>query len=195
MESGVSNPGDGSGFGDGNDDGTQDGNQSNVVSLKTDDQENYLTFAVSNETGIEFADVSVMSSSEAGAPSDLYFPFGVFGFIMADVTEGETVTIRIYMPRDEAITGNYKKSSASGLWENIATGVDNETYPNKTVITIQIAEGGGFDSDDDPSTITDPGAPGYFRNSTIPTVNEWVILILGLLLVLFSLKRYSRSID
>ena len=120
-------------------------------------------------------------------------PYGIFNFEVHDVTVGQTVTMDILIPRDEAITGYYKKNKRTGIWEDIATSVDHVSLNGRTKITIQLIEGGVYDSDSIDTMITDPGGPAFRSSHSIPTLSQWGMiifsLILGFMAILFIRKQ------
>ncbi len=96
------------------------------------------------------------------------------------------------VPYDPLIS-SYWKQDGSGTWHKIATGV--RRVGNKTCVEFALTEGGDFDFDADPTTITDPGALGRnSRPSTVPLLGPWAVWILsGLLAALGGWRLRGRE--
>jgi hypothetical protein len=141
---------------------------------------------------VEIRNVSADSGAALGAPAELYFPHGFFSFEIHGVSEGQQVPVKMFIPRDETITGYYKRNVHTGQWQDIARSVDHHSVPDKTVITIVLAEGGSFDADASISRITDPGGPVSSRAAPIPTATEWGLILMGLFLALSAAAHIRR---
>ncbi len=77
--------------GDGNNDGTPDRLQSNVASLRSSLDDLYITITVPLQNSL--ANVRLAGNPSPGdAPANMQFPLGFFGFDVAGVALGETVT-------------------------------------------------------------------------------------------------------
>ena len=141
-EAGVPTPG--GGFGDGNNDGIPDENQSDVGSLQTFDDTEYVTLDITG-SGKTLEDVSALDPSTTDAPADLGFPFGMFEFEIHGTAAGETVTVILLIPRNLSVAGYYKKNQTTGKWQNIASVIDHNSVPNKTRIVFNLENNGVFD--------------------------------------------------
>ncbi|MFK5895076.1 MAG: IPTL-CTERM sorting domain-containing protein, partial [Pseudomonadota bacterium] len=172
---------DGEGTGDGNNDGTQDTDQAHVSSLKTNDGNNYVT--LHNTNTLNLTAVSAGPSPE-DLPAGVTFPYDMISFKVNAVAPGATVTMDIYYPYNPAINGFWKKGTDDGNWYNIATSISH-IGTTKTKITINLVEGGNFDTDNDPTTLTDPAGAGIGANA-IPTLSRWMLILLSLILVFFA---------
>jgi len=72
----------------------------------------------------------------------------------------------------------------------------------KTKVTIKLIEGGDFDFDSDSTTITDPGGVGFgpgglqavLITNPIPTLSQWMLISLTLLLGWFGYIRLHRKV-
>ncbi len=200
TEANVPTPG--GGTGDGNGDGIPDQDQVDVTSLPTHDDSGYVTFDCRANEGISLQNVSAFSPTAVGAPSNLQMPFGAFSFEVHGVTAGQKVTIDVFTPRDASITGYFDENKNTGAWEDIATTVDHDTVPDKTKITIQLTEGGPYDTDAVDTTITDPsgpcapdtssGAEAYSRISHVPTLTTRGAAVLMILAAVAALSRLRR---
>jgi pimeloyl-ACP methyl ester carboxylesterase len=183
---------DGQGTGDGDGDTIPDADQQYVASFPVSDSE-YVTLKAPSTTAL----VNVQA---IGAPSDppagVTFPYGMFRFVITEVAAGSTQVVTLYVPRNTAINGYWKKN-VSGEWVNIATSITQKG--NKTEVVFPLTEGDVFDFDSDSDTITDPGGPGIFAASEvpevpIPTLPEWgVIILLSLMMLVASLRLRSRG--
>ena len=159
-ENGVPTPG--GGTGDGNGDGIPDKDQPDVASLKTYDQQDYATLDATANGGTSLKNVTTQSPAEAGVPDYIYMPFGVFHYEIHGVAAGEEVTMEILVPYDPSITGYFKWNRYTRSWMNVAVEVDHTSVPGKTRIVFVLKEGGPYDTDGNPTTITDPGGPGRY---------------------------------
>ena len=194
VEDGVPSPG--GGTGDGNGDTIPDSTQANVTSILTYDSADYATLDSTVTGGTTIQNVTVSSPEAAGVPATIEMPYGVIGFEVHGVTAGETVTSSIFIPRDTSITGYFKKNKNTGQWENVATSVDHDSVAGKTKITFPLTEGDAYDNDTDPTVITDPGGPGMLAAAppvmAIPTLSEWGMILLSLLLGIAAVVRIRR---
>ena len=190
VEDGVPSP-DG-GTGDGNGDGEDDSGQANVSSLPTYDDADYATLDCTTTAGTTLENVTASPPGAAGVPTEINMPFGVFSFEVHGVTSGQTVTMDIFVPRNETITGYFKENKDTGVWKDIATAVDSTSVNRKTKISIQLTEDGPYDTDSLASTITDPGGPGSQSSESIPTLDEWGMIIFSGLLLLGSIVMIRR---
>lgn len=90
---------------DGNDDGAPDAQQGNVVSLPTNDGQQYVTLAVPE--GVLLLNVRAINNpSPADMPAGADFPFGFFSFEIAGLPPGGEATLTLYLP--EAVATYYK---------------------------------------------------------------------------------------
>ncbi len=181
-------PGANGGTGDGNGDGIPDAEQGDVASIPTFDGEDWGT--------IEALDGHILTGVSAQAapqpPAGVTFPNDMFSFEVTGVSAGETVRMSICVPHDPLIT-SYWKQDGAGEWHDIATGV--RQVGNKTCVAFELTEGGAFDFDADPTTITDPGALGRtVVPSLVPIFGPWSAAALGLLLAGLGGWRLQRRI-
>ena len=130
----------GAALGDGNGDGTADGNQGYVTSLKSNDDNYWLTFT-------NTADASQTNFSTAAAPTTLPADHQLMlGAVQFDITSstGATLSIEVYVDQDTAIA-DYLLLGSDGSWH-----VQNATVThtgNKTKLAFSVTEGGNFDRD------------------------------------------------
>lgn len=193
-EDGVPTPG--GGAGDGNGDGIHDRDQSHVASLLSIGGKAYLTLALTSGTALSLQKAMALSPESAGAPATLNFPFGLVSFEIHGVAPNQHVTLNLLVPRSPQITGYFKRNPQTGSWDNIATQVDHDTVPGKTLLTIQLTEGGGFDLDSDGTTITDPGGPGFGAADTaipVPSLSPAGLIALTLMLLLLAAAALRRQ--
>lgn len=195
----------GTGRGDGNGDGTDDSQQNYVASLPTVDGSHYATLENSDASNLDthygLSSVSAVRPP-SDAPSNIQFPYGMFEFTVTGVSNGGTVTMRLFVPKDTRIAGYWKKNQNTGKWDNIASNiVHGPSYaPNKTVITFQLTDGGPYDEDGIANgSIQDQGGPGYENSGggggepvNVPTMNLGGILFFSLLTAFIGIYTLRR---
>ena len=184
----------GTGTGDGNGDGTQDSSQGHVTSIADVSGSNMVT--LDNTGGYQQTDVRAVNPP-ADAPRNIRFPYGMFQFTVTGVSNGGTVTMRLFIPKDTRITGYWKKNQTTGRWNDIATNVEHgPAYaPNKTVITFQLTDGGPYDEDGLANgSILDQGGPGFPGTATaVPAVDQRGALLFVILAGLAGLLALRRQ--
>jgi hypothetical protein len=134
--------------------------------------------------------VNIPTENVSDRPSNINFPYGFFTFVLDHVQPGERVLVTFRVPRNDKIQDYWKKDN-DGNWHNI---VDSITHDGDwTYISFYLTEGGIFDEDSSPNDITDQGGPGWSVGGVaIPTLNEWGMIILCLLVLslgVFMLKK------
>jgi|GEM_PF-4525259 len=177
---------DGSGFGDGDGNGILDSTEDNVASFVAFNGSDYFT--VKSNTPLSNLNVSI--ESLVGLTENVSFPYDFLGFTINDLNAGETVIVEVYVPYNQIIN-SYWKQGNDNHWSNIATNISHIGNV-KTKITIQLTEGGNFDSDSDSSTLTDPGAAAVTRYK-IPVISTWMIILLVLSLGLVTYSNINRN--
>ena len=177
TEDQVPNP-TGTGTGDGNGDGTPDRYESNATSLQGAGGA-YVT--ISNTDNLKQTNVRAVNPP-GDVPANVTFPYGMFSFDISGLQNGGTAHMRIYVPRNTAINGYWKKNRLTGQWENIATSIT--TTGNKTIISFNLTDGGPYDEDGSVNgAISDQGGPGITGGTaTVPTMNQWGAVILTCLM-------------
>ncbi len=198
-ENGVPTPG--GGTGDGNGDGIPDKDQPDVASLETYDHRDYATLDAGTNGGTSLKNVTAQSPAEAGVPDYIYMPFGVFHYEVHGVAAGEEVTMEVLVSYDPSITGYFKWNRSTQSWVNLAVEVDHTSVPGKTRIVFVLKEGGPYDTDGDPSTITDPGGPGRYAEpkpavaqvSTLSPVGMFFLSILTAFFGMFLLRTTKSA--
>ncbi len=184
---------DGAGFGDGNGDGTSDSSQPAVTSLRTINGGNQWA-TIENNTGCVQNPVTAIAAP-GDVPSGVEFPYGFFEFTLTctGCTDGGAgpVEMTLYFPYDQTITGYWKKDN-NGAWQNIASEIGH-VGTVKTWVKIILTDNGIYDEDDANCIITDGSGPGRdaASPSSIPTMTEWGMIILSLMMVLTGIA-YSR---
>lgn len=188
VEDGVANPS-GGGSGDGNGDGIQDSLQGHVASLPAAVGGAVVTLAT-RDASVPLAGVTALPAPN-DPPPGVSFPFGMFSFTITGVGAGATENVQLFVPYNPAINGYWKKNNANA-WVNIATSITR--VGNKTRIVFPLTEGGPFDSDGNPATITDPGGPGALGLTTpVPTLSEWGMILLSGLMALGAVLSNRRQ--
>ncbi len=176
---------DGVGFGDGDGNGILDSTESNVASFVANNGVDYLTV----KSSFNLSNLNVSLESLVGLTQDVNFPYDFLGFTLNGLTAGQTATVEVFIPQNVLINSYWKQGNDS-QWSNIATNI-TQIGSTKTKITIQLTEGGNFDSDADSTTLTDPGAAGAVTYK-VPTNNIWW---LGLLLFMLVVITYRFTIN
>lgn len=199
-EDGAPTPG--GGAGDGNGDGVADKDQPDVASLRTFDAAGYCTLDCADVVGAGFENVTAVDPATSDAPVTIDFPYGQFAFDVTGIAHGETVTLKLFLERDEDIEGFFKKNRLTGRWENLAVppdgGVDHDSVRDKTVLTFQLTDGGPHDQDGQVNgVIQDDGGPGYlisYAGAKVPALSAWGVLAMGALLAgLLAWRGRSRE--
>jgi hypothetical protein len=171
---------DGEGTGDGNGDGIPDSQQAWVVSLPTYDGAHYITCV--NDQGLEMIDVAAVDPATMSGYGDMSFPYGMLTFTVQDSswTGGERTEFTLYFPRDASIRNFFKERQDTGEWVDASSAVVHETH--KTRVMIRLYNNGPFDSNNGViRLVVDPAGPAGAR--PIPTLNEWGLIVMSLLLV------------
>ena len=83
------------------------------------------------------------------------FLHGMFSFVIAGLTEGQTMTLTIELP-DPVPVGTVWWKYDDGRWHSLPNLSDNGDH----IMVISLTDGGVHDLDDVPGQITDPGGPG-----------------------------------
>ena len=167
---------DGIGFGDGDGNGVLDSTESNVASFVANNGSDYFTV----KSSFNLSNLNVSMESLVGLTEDVNFPYDFLGFTLNGLTAGETATVEVFVPQNNLINSYWKQGNDS-QWSNIAVSI-TQIGTTKTKITIQLTEGGNFDSDGDSTTLTDPGAAGAVTYM-VPTNSAWLLFMLLILLV------------
>ncbi|HSN21531.1 MAG TPA: IPTL-CTERM sorting domain-containing protein [Usitatibacter sp.] len=146
--------------------------------------------------------VGAPRSPPAGsAPANVTFPDGLFDFTLAGCTAGSTVTFTITYPQVFPAGTAYWKygptsADTSPHWYQLPAGVSGNT------VTFSITDGGTGDDDLVPNTeIVDQGGPGVPGGGSggsapptpIPTLSEWALALLAVLLALLAPGAIRRS--
>ena len=146
-------------------------------------------------SGPQFIPLTGHARSPGGPPPQgTSFPHGLFDFTLVNCTPGSTVSFTITYPGD--VTGlQYFKfgpmpGRASPSWYVLPAAVSGNT------ITFSITDGQLGDDDLVANgTIVDQGGPGTGLppGATIPTMSEWMLLLMGLALFAMAARR-SRQL-
>ena len=126
------------------------------------------------------------------APAGVTFPHGLFDFTLGGCTPGATITMSISYPLALPRGTVYWKygptpSNVAPRWYVLPSSVGT------SVITFNITDGGLGDDDLLANgTIVDQGGPGVGNAATlpgIPTLDRWMLLLLGAMLLAFGIRR------
>ncbi len=185
---------DGLGNGDGNGDGTQDREQAAVSSLMTVNGDQWIT--VTNTSGcVQNPVVAVAPPNDP--PPGVEFPYGFFQFTLTcnECESGdESIEMILYFPYDRTISGYWKKDNNDN-WQNIAEEIGH-IGNEKTWVRIVLADNGIFDENMENCVLTDDSGPGRYNHMAIPTITEWGMIILSIVLAgaaLWMMRRHQIS--
>ena len=187
---------DGPNNGDGNGDGILDSRQRTVASLPTATGSGYLTIEISGNGCGQLSQVRTYSYDSIGAPDPGYtYPFGLVAFEIGC----SPVTVRIYYHGAENIEDLvYRKYGPTPADWNTSTwySMPGASYGTKEIngnqvpyIEFTLTEGELGDDTNTPPII-DQGGPA--AAAAVPTLNEWGLIIMTLLLAGISLAAISR---
>lgn len=122
-------------------------------------------------------------------PVGITFPHGLLGFKTKNCTVGGTVTLTLQWPNLPAGSAYYKWGPEAGNptphWYSPSASISGNT------VTLTIKDGGAGDDDGSANgAIVDPGGPGVGGGgpvsppgvTAIPTLGEWALVLLGLML-------------
>jgi hypothetical protein len=159
----------GSNGGDANQDGMADSQQANVASLQNAIDSQYVTLVSTVGTQL----VNVQAGPVApGAPVNVEFPFGQFGFEVHGVTPGGSAQVTMLLPNGSLVNSFYKYGPEPGLspldqahWYDFnLNGGTGATISGDTV-TLSFIDGARGDADLAANgVIVDPGVPGRSTN-------------------------------
>lgn len=138
------------------------------------------------------------SPPTGSAPANVTFPDGLFDFTLSGCTAGSTVSFTITYPQPLPAGTAYWKygptaADPSAHWYQLPASVTGDT------VTFSITDGSTGDDDLAPNTeIVDhggPGVPGGGVGGTVavPTLSEWAMALLGVLLAMSALG-YTRRV-
>jgi uncharacterized repeat protein (TIGR02543 family) len=138
-----------------------------------------------------FAATPTSEQAPAGAPAN--FIYGLLDFTINGLTPGDTVVVEVTMPGNiPAQSVYYKYQNEQFSQYNNVTGLNDG---DQTFI-ITLTDGGPGDEDGVANgTIVEPGGPGVLLvggPATVPTLNEWGMIILAgsfFILGLYILRR------
>ncbi|MFC1707905.1 IPTL-CTERM sorting domain-containing protein [Planctomycetota bacterium] len=177
--------------GDGNGDNIPDHEQPDVASFPAAGDGGYVTIVA--PVGLQ--SVSSRASDDSPDDSEFLSRFGVNSFTLASA-EGGHVTVTVYYADLKDATGYvYRKlDTNTNTWYTLTTAETGKTWiKGKQVGYAQLTLTDGGAGDDDGtanSIIVDPGTLAVSAN-TVPTLNEWgmIIMTLGLALLVFLRSR------
>ena len=174
--------------GDGNGDGIKDSKQTTVASLPSATGGGYITVAITGCVQIEQVQAHTYESVSTSDPGYSY-PFGLVGFEIPCFS----ATVRIYYHGAGSLEGfTYRKYGptpadwGTSLWYTMPGAtfgtevIGGATVPYAEFDLIESELGDDTNGD---STIFDQGGPAQQVGTTaIPTLNEWGMIILSLLM-------------
>jgi hypothetical protein len=116
------------------------------------------------------------------APPGVTFPHGLVGFVTSGCTPGATLTFTLSLPAASAPTTAYWKygptpDNTAPHWYQLPVSIQG------SVVWFSIIDGGLGDDDLTANgTVVDIGGPTVDSAQTIPTMSEWMLLLLTLLI-------------
>ena len=152
------------------------------------------TWAVDAASSAGFIPATGHAKSPPTLPPGVSFPHGLLDFVLTGSDPGSTATITITYPADLPAGTVYWKygpepGDATAHWYQFPGAVISGN-----TITLTITD--GLQGDDDllhSGVIADPGGPGEFAGTTdVPTLSEWGLILLSLLLALLGVVQVSR---
>lgn len=158
--------------------------------------------------GHVFTDVTAEDPPPA-APENVELPYGVIGFTITGLAaDGDCSTVILEFPRNTAINTYYKygptQANPADHWYefmyNGQTGAKINHTATNTEITLHLCDGLRGDSDlEENSVIDDPGGPGIAQAPfgpahSIPTMNQWGLMIMSVLFVISALFMRRRGL-
>ena len=128
-----------------------------------------------------------VAGANPASPPGYTFPHGLFSFSASGCKPGSTLTLRMKLPSAPPAGASYWKwgptpDNRTPHWYQLPAVIDGDT------VTFSITDGGLGDDDlTTNGTIVDPGglavrAAGAADGiAAVPTLNEWALMLLGLL--------------
>ncbi|THB77364.1 MAG: hypothetical protein D3926_15645 [Desulfobacteraceae bacterium] len=178
---------------DGNSDGIADMTQPHVASLHSDDGSAYVTLVCPHPARLENVH-AVSNPSPGNAPLHIDFPFGFFSFRITGISPGNATTLTMILPFGTGLNSFWKfgptpDNPVNQWYDFLYDSISNTgAVISGTEITIHFTDGMRGDHDLSPNgVITDPGGPGM-DSPDIPSLSEWGMIILGLLLAYLSMR-------
>ena len=176
---------------DGNNDGVPDNAQADVASVQSAGGECYVTVAASGGHPLGNVD-GVTNPSPGNAPAGITFPCGFFEFTVNGLTNGEAVTVTLYLPAGATCSTYWKYGPTPGNpaphWYEFM--FDGQTGAQITGNIIVLYFVDGLRGDDDLTAngeIVDQGAPGVHAQAQqgehIPSLTKWGVIIFVVLLL------------
>jgi hypothetical protein len=136
----------------------------------------------------------VRSPPAGSAPGGITFPHGLFDFTTTSCTAASTITMTVTYPNSLPTTTQYWKygptpTDPTPHWYILPASIAGNTA------TFTITDGQLGDDDLAANgTIVDQGGPGSGGSGAgIPTLSEWAILMLGMLMLVFADMRRVKN--
>lgn len=173
---------------DGNHDGTPDWLEDHVASLHNAGGGHYVTIEAPEGTTLQDVWTS-QNPSDGDFPPGVTFPAGFFGFTVEGINPGSTIVVKLILPAGLFPTTYWLYSDAGGFVEfpyDPATGTGAIIQGN--VVYLHLKDGGRGDHDNVANgKIVEPGAPADFRSVSVPSLNQWGLIIFMMLIGLLSI--------
>lgn len=142
-----------------------------------------------------FIGVTGAPRSPPAGPPNTTFPHGLFDFTLTGCTPASTITMAVEYPSTVRPGTTYYKYGPTAAdpaphWYVLPATIAGNT------ITFTIADGGLGDDDLAANgTIVDQGGPGFsiLNPDPVPTLSEWMLMLLALLMVLMFPRAGSRT--
>ncbi|NCC24572.1 MAG: IPTL-CTERM sorting domain-containing protein [Deltaproteobacteria bacterium] len=131
-------------------------------------------------------------SAVGNVPANTLFPWGLLNFTIHNVAHGGTVTVTISTPADIPVGSTFYKCS-SGVYTPYqgVTGLDD----GDNRFTLTLTDGGEGDQDGlENGEIVDPGGIGVHGAQPIPTLSEWGMIIMAVMMLSISAVMSRRRL-
>ncbi|MCP4709536.1 MAG: IPTL-CTERM sorting domain-containing protein, partial [Planctomycetes bacterium] len=184
----------------GNDDAIPDSIQSFVASMHTNDGNNYVTLSCPDNQSL--AGVTALANPHpADSPAHVNFPFQFFEFTIIGVGNGNATTLTIDLPAGSTAAETYWKygptptNNSPHWYEFMYDGTTGAVITSNQIVLHFVDGQRGDDVLTEDGMLVDQGGPGI-GTVQVPTLNEWGMIIMGLLLLgssFWILKRKEQN--
>ncbi len=183
----------------GNSDAIPDSTQSFVASMHTNDGNNYVTLICPDNQSLVGV-TALANPHPTDSPVIVTFPYQFFEFTISGVGNGGATTLTIDLPAGSTVAETYWKygpTPTNNLPHWYEFMYDSTTATGAVItgnqIVLHFVDGQRGDDDLTANgSIVDQGGPGT-GNGQIPTLNEWGMIIMGLLFLGFSFWIMKRK--
>jgi len=178
---------------DGNGNGIPDYQEPGAASLPSATGGAYVTLAVPVGSGQGLSNVQATGNPSPGdSPAGVQFPYGFFHFRVTGLNARDCTTVTFHLPGTTAINTYYKygptPDDPTDHWYEFMydgrTGAEMSYAGGQIRVVLHLCDGERGDNDLTANgQIDEPGGPGI-RQPAIPTLSEWGMILLVLLMLL-----------